>query len=301
MACLKPVPFHGVSFHPCGRCVACRRGRQAVMVSRLLIEGLAHERVSMVTLTYRPERLPAGETLVPEDLDGFLKRFRINYERACARDPAFAGFCDAELLARTRLRFFGAGEYGGRFGRPHFHLICYGADRATVVNGEPLVRLVHRSWAKGSVHIGGGWSGKTAAYVSGYLAKGHNVAGLDVLGGRHPEFSRWPTRPGLGVPGLRLLLPSLLEGRSVEDLRVSDRDLRSRVEVNDRDSVLGAFLMWKARELAGLWPMEARGLVERSVHAASISAQNVFFETVLNSSELQGFLPDVLRLKGDSW
>lgn len=270
-------------------------------MSRLLVEGLAHERVCMMTLTYRPADLPAGETLVPDDVRLALMRLRINFRRGCARDPLFASLSDAELYERTRLRFFVVGEYGGRFGRPHYHAICFGADASTSVNGVPFSRVLRDAWSKGSVHVGGGWSGKTAAYVSGYVVKGHNVRGLDLLEGRHPEFSRWPTRPGLGVPGVRLILPQLLGGRDARELIAQCGDLPSMVRVAERDCVLGGYLMAQARLEAGLTPDECRELRERAMRERSRSAHGVYLASVLADAvsagdvELADFVSSILE------
>lgn len=236
------------------------------------MEGLAHRHVSMLTLTYATPNLPLDESLCPADLAGFLKRLRRNYERA-RRWSAHN--------APAHLRFFAVGEYGGKFGRPHYHLIALGADRSTFVNGEPFSRLVRRSWGLGSTHLGGGWNANTAAYVSGYVAKGFNVAGNSALQGRHPEFSRWPTRPGLGVPGLPLILPQLLAGRDPRELVAAEGDLPSILNLGDRPRVLGGFLMGKVRLLAGLSPDECADIKRRASSQLSSVHRDEFLTAAL--------------------
>lgn len=260
MACLSPARMRGLVL-PCSRCEPCRRRRHGETVSRLLAEGVAHKAICMVTLTYRARDLPEGGELVPADVSSFLRRLRINWERYLARDPRFSDLPEPERKRRSRLRFFVVGEYGGRFGRPHFHLICFGADRASFANGVPFSRLVHEAWSKGSVHVGGGWSFKTAAYVSGYVAKGHNVKGHVALDGRHPEFSRWPNgaRGGLGVPGLPVLFPAVQADERCREAALSDA-LPHRFSFGGAERWLGAFLVDRLRKQAGLLVSEIREL-----------------------------------------
>ena len=55
-------------------------------------------------------------TLVKRDLQLFLKRLRKKLVKTYGKDKKF------------RIRFIGCGEYGGTFGRPHYHLVIFGMD-----------------------------------------------------------------------------------------------------------------------------------------------------------------------------
>lgn len=254
MACAKPIPYQGRTA-PCSRCEPCRRTRAFITVSRLLVEGLAHSAISFLTLTYA--KLPPGGSLVPDDAVRWAKRFR----RAL------------EYRNGPTVRLFVIGEYGGQFGRPHLHVVCYGANLATTIGQRSFADIVRDTWGHGDTYIGDDWSQETAGYVSGYIVKGHNVRGLDVLEGRHPEFSRWPTRPGLGVPGLRFLFPSILDGRDPRAVVQSEGDLPFMFDLHGRTRPLGSFLMSKARLAAGLTPSEVVGLKARAVEAARLEAR----------------------------
>jgi hypothetical protein len=70
-------------------------------------EAQLHDRVSAVTLTYRDEDLPPGDTLRHRDFQNFLKRIR---------------------KAGERFRYFMCGEYGETKKRPHYHAILFGVD-----------------------------------------------------------------------------------------------------------------------------------------------------------------------------
>lgn len=247
-----------------------------------MVEAMAHSAVCMVTLTYNPRHLPADGSLIPSDVSSFLKRFRRRYERAVACDRRCASLS-------SRLRVFAVGEYGGRFGRPHYHLLVFGADHRSRVAGLSLKRLCELAWRKagsgsmGFVDVGRKFSFATAAYVSGYVTKGHNVAGHAALAGRHPEFSRWPNgrRGGLGVPGLSILFPSLIDGRG-RQAALSD-SLPQRFACGSGERWLGRFLVDKLRAMAGLLPLEVRELKAKAVWLRSWSLA------------LGGVVPDAVR------
>lgn len=248
LRCVKPVPFQGRTA-PCSRCEPCRRLRAFFTISRLLVEGLAHEAIALVTLTYARKNLPPGGTLVPGHVREWARRLRRRFDHHSGKV----------------LRFFIVGEYGGKFGRPHYHVIVFGADLSTTVNGEKFLSVVRDCWGLGMVHIGDDWSDQAAGYVSGYVVKGHNVRGLDLLRGRHPEFSRWPQRPGLGVPGLAKL-----------PLILNDGDVVPQFTHAGRSRPLGAFLLDKARLAAGLSPADIRALKDRAREAGRVEARSLY-------------------------
>lgn len=285
MACLKPVPMRG-RWGPCSRCEACRRSRAAVAALRLEVEAFGHDAATMLTLTYA--RNPV--TLVPGDALVFRKRFRRLFEYHCLQDRELRGLPAAELARRSRLRFFTVGEYSPR-GRPHLHVACFGADRSTVVNGRSLHELVQAAWGLGRTHPGRMWSPAVAGYLSGYIVKGFNVRGLDVLGDRVPEFSRWPQRPGLGVPGLHRLLPLLIGDRDGRAFVAAHGDVPSIVRLGDRDRVLGRFLLDRLRAFVGLSADEVRALKERVKLAESGEllerALDVALEEALSVSDFE--------------
>jgi len=75
--------------------------------ARLLQESRYHEESIFLTLTYDPEQLPTGGTLVKEHLTLFFKRLR-------------------RSLPNRKLRYYAVGEYGDTSLRPHYHVILFG-------------------------------------------------------------------------------------------------------------------------------------------------------------------------------
>lgn len=65
-----------------------------------MLEAAQYEDNCFITLTYDDEHLPLGMSLVPKDLQDFLKRFR-------------------SRIAPIKVRYYGVGEYGDQTQRPH--------------------------------------------------------------------------------------------------------------------------------------------------------------------------------------
>lgn len=94
---------------PCGKCKGCRLERSRQWAVRMMHEASLREANSFITLTYAPEHLPEGGTLVKSDVQKFIKRLR-------------------DRLDYPDLKFFCCGEYGSKLSRPHYHLIFFGYD-----------------------------------------------------------------------------------------------------------------------------------------------------------------------------
>lgn len=194
----------------CGKCNNCRVNRKRQWVGRLLLEAQTHPGVSFATLTYRTKflptvRAPDGEflgNLCPEHLSGFIKRLRFHI------------LDEFDLYARH----FSVGEYGERYGRPHYHCLIFGPRREVAdwavrkawcdpVTGEQLGRVQVDEFTEGR-----------AAYIVSYGLKGWTrptSSTEKLLRNRHPEFTRMSRRPGIGAPFIPQLARMMLtvEGR----------------------------------------------------------------------------------------
>lgn len=197
----RGASFSGVAIKlPCGQCIGCRLERSRQWAVRCMHEKQMHEESCFLTLTYDDENLPLGGTLVKSDLSLFVKRLH-------------------NRLLRSRgvgVRFYGCGEYGEQYGRPHYHVLIYGYDFADKrlfqrnKRGEPLYTSeeLRELWPVGH-HSIGAVTFDSAAYCARYIMK--KVTGepaqdyYDVMTSdgeivsRVPEFTNMSRRPGIGM------------------------------------------------------------------------------------------------------
>lgn len=197
---------------PCGQCVDCRLAHAGGWAARMMKEAqygftrhtsgelIRHEVSSFLTLTYDPENLPDGASLVKKDISAFCKRLH-------------------NRLLRSRghgIRFYYSGEYGERYGRPHYHAIIFGFDWPDKKfykynkRGEPIYssEYCRELWPYGR-NGSGNVTFESCAYVSGYVVDKVKGDAADEYywrydprdGAEHlvePEFSGMSRNPGIG-------------------------------------------------------------------------------------------------------
>lgn len=230
MACLYPKPAYlglngkvqftsrdkalgrsGYIHIRCGMCNGCKADLARDWAIRCYHEAQLHERACFITLTYSQTHVPVSGSLQPEDLQKFFKRFR-------------------KSIHPKRVRFFAAGEYGEKKGRPHYHAVIFGwqPDTREIVGKSQKGHLQYRSpvlenaWPYGFAP----WTDfdvSCARYVAHYTAdklKSFAAQSIDPETGLRPyekldektgeiwklheEFQRSSNRPGLGIPWLEL-------------------------------------------------------------------------------------------------
>jgi len=160
-------------------------------------EAQMHEQNSFITLTYDNAHLPSDRSLHYRDFQLFIKRLR----------KRFTG---------RRIRFYMAGEYGEKLGRPHWHACIFGLsfDDKKLWRRSPSGANLYRSqdlellWPFGHSSIGD-VTFESAAYVARYIMKkvtGKNAeehyTEIDPESGeitkRKPEFTKMSLKPGIG-------------------------------------------------------------------------------------------------------
>lgn len=142
---------------PCGKCPHCLALLQSQWSFRIEQEALSGKYPSLmfVTFTYDPQHLPEGSNLVKEHVQRYLRNLRQNLKRRY-----FDG-TNKETL--PELFYYFCGEYGSKFGRPHYHAIL-GFTRSIDWH------IVQSSWGKGIVDIRE-FSLARAGYVAKYSVK----------------------------------------------------------------------------------------------------------------------------------
>ncbi|AXH75429.1 MAG: replication initiator protein [Microviridae sp.] len=172
---------------PCGQCAGCRIDRAREWTIRCMHEASCHEKNSFVTLTYSDENIPAGNTLVYEDFQLWIKRLRKH--------------------TQTPLRYFMCGEYGSQTERPHYHALIFGYQFPDLQpwgitpQGHQTYRsaTLEKLWWQGNSLIGQ-VTKQAAGYIARYSLKKvtGNLADAH-YNGRTPEFARMSLKPGIGA------------------------------------------------------------------------------------------------------
>lgn len=193
MTCLSPIIPKGASKEapervPCGRCGYCLANRAFDWSLRLSSEYKNSLWSWFITLTYATEFLPTilktrpiigrhfdlkdKVTLDVRDLQLFLKRVR----KANGKETTL------------QFRYYACGEYGGRYGRPHYHILAFNLHPDTV---ESLGSL----WGKGIVDVSAVESvSDVSNYVASYIVSAYaTVKRLNVR-----PFATMSKRPYIG-------------------------------------------------------------------------------------------------------
>lgn len=164
---------------PCGKCPPCKARR----VSSWSFRCMQQERVStsahFVTLTYNTSHVPISHnhfmTLDKSDVQKFLKRLR---KRSTAD-----------------IKYLCVGEYGGRGGRPHYHLIMFNVLVTDVMEAWSLTDDAGDRRSLGDCHFGS-VTGASVGYTLKYMMKEPSV-GKFVRDDRVKEFMT--VSKGLGL------------------------------------------------------------------------------------------------------
>lgn len=167
----------------CGKCIECQQDKTREWSFRIMDEASKYKDNCCVTLTYNDENLPVDGNLCIRDYQLFLKLLRRHI---------------------GRVRYFVSGEYGGKFLRPHFHIILFGYKPDDLYywskskSGQDLFRssTIEKFWTKGFSSIGE-LSLNTAKYCAKYLQK-YLYQTDSRLAGKVPPFIRMSTHPGIG-------------------------------------------------------------------------------------------------------
>lgn len=161
---VEPIEFIDV---PCGQCVGCRLERSRQWAMRCMHEVTLHEDNCFVTLTYddasldnwKARNIPAHSrySVNVREFQLFMKRLR----KSVGAD----------------VRVFYCGEYGAKFGRPHYHAILFNLDFGdkyawSKSNDQVLYRspTLEKAWPFGYSSIGSA-TFESAAYCARYILK----------------------------------------------------------------------------------------------------------------------------------
>lgn len=136
---------------PCGKCANCKKKMVSAWSFRLMQEEKVSSSAYFITLTYDLEHCPISKNgfmeLRKSDLQKFFKRFR--------------------YYGNVALRYFSVGEYGGRYKRPHYHLLVFNCKLELII-GDKHAKMVKR----GILQLDGKTPFKCEAWSAGHITIG---------------------------------------------------------------------------------------------------------------------------------
>lgn len=251
--CLKPFYKDGMA-HPCWHCEACKKTRVSQWSFRLRMEAERSSSAFFVTLTYDNDNCPVDDngmmTLEKTHLQAFFKALRKKNS--------------------AKLKYYAVGEYGTKTWRPHYHVILFNADLATLV-GKDVAWLMRtkrvaidgyyladcESWNRGHITVGS-VNDQTIGYTLKYISKESRIRKNGYWDRRLPEFSLMSKKLGdnylqLGVEKYHKEYGKLLERchltiRGGDKIAMS-RYYKSKIYTKSQRAFIGGFhAMNKAKE-----------------------------------------------------
>ena len=171
----------------CGKCLQCLQQKSIEWAYRIMDECKNFCDNAFLTLTYNNDNLPEDCSVSRREVQLFMKRLR--------------------KQLKVQVRFFACGEYGRRFGRPHYHLIIFGWFPDDIVflktEGKDILYrspFLEKIWTKGFSSVG-----KVTYDTALYCAKYMNKFQFDEFKNKTklgspvcPPFIQMSNRPGIG-------------------------------------------------------------------------------------------------------
>lgn len=106
---------------PCGKCSLCLSRRRSEWAFRCMVETQQADSAYFITLTYNEDNVP--EICDKKEIQKFFKRFR-------------------KRLGSSNIRYLLVPDYGGKFGRPHYHFLLWNYPHSR----ERLITDLKKSW-----------------------------------------------------------------------------------------------------------------------------------------------------------
>lgn len=172
MRCIHPIITKSGLVVPCGKCELCRSNRRNEWSIRLGIETKYAKRMPLfITLTYADEFLPMAWKKFK---DGASSEYEVAYKRYGDIDPDESMRLYVETLYRPDVfrfmreykrvnelkkdsfHYFGCGEYGDTFGRPHYHLLFFNDEKLQSLFDDDVKSAedyLQEFWKFGRVHV----------------------------------------------------------------------------------------------------------------------------------------------------
>ena len=267
MRCTRPetLEYHkGGKTVPCGYCPACKYNQRVGWTFRISEEAKHSKEAWFITLTYDQENIPLlnhetgelergmennrsnmCESLDHSDLTTFInsvKKAQIrDYKKL--RDEARS---PSEALRQPGIKYYAVGEYGGTYGRPHYHIIMFNLWQH-IAREDRLDKI----WKKGKVqteslspaliHYATGYIHEKSKYIRGkqikpkmYCSKG---IGKDYIK-RNKQWHKNLLNPWIWFNGYKIGMPQYYKDKifteaEMEKVNEKIMEFQSKSEGND--------------------------------------------------------------------
>lgn len=179
----KDTKLHKLVKTTCGKCPECLEKKRQEWLVRLKLEMENSLNCFFVTLTYNDEHLPKQDgkpCFSKRDIQLFLKRLRSSVKQ--------------KYKISDGIKYFIVSEYGGQFGRPHYHGIFY--NLPPHLNLLQQNELIQDNWQNGFVSVFA-TTPKCLGYVCKYCLQ--NIQSRNAYS--HEDFAPFlltSKRPALG-------------------------------------------------------------------------------------------------------
>lgn len=213
-----------------------------------MLEAAQYQQNCFATLTYDDDHVPEGGTLVPKDMQDWIKRLR-------------------KAVSPFKFRYYLVGEYGDESWRPHYHAALFGFASCRYGQSQYSLRrdrccvqceLVRKTWGRGNIFLGT-LEASSAGYLAGYVTKKMTSFDDTRLKGRHPEFGRMSLRPGIGFNALWELARQLVRYELDEKLP----DVPSSLDHGRKSYPLGRYLQQNLRQFVGKEKNAPQGILDK--------------------------------------
>lgn len=246
---------------PCGRCLPCRINKRREWTHRIMLENHMHSDSLFCAFTYSDWHLPKDESVDPGEMKRFLARLR-------------------RKLNGKPFRYFAIGEYGGNFGRAHYHAVLFGLSKWHVPT-------ICSAWSTYGHPLGltsfDEVNQRTAQYIAGYTTKKLTKAGDPGLEGKKPEFMRSSRKEGgIGLSYIKKLGEQLKKDPHWEPRIIN------QLQWGKKSWPLGRYLTDKLAEYSGVSQEEReRNLAayQAGIFEAHLDPQTWFPGSVIKENE----------------
>lgn len=207
---------------PCAKCIGCKNLNAQMWGHRSVHEASLWQHNTFATLTYNDAHLPEEGHLVARDLTLFIKRLRRSLGGDTGNNPLLT-------TGAFGIRYLASGEYGARYGRPHYHAIFYNlglADAKLVGKDLYESHALNKLWTDkngdpmGTIRAAPATFGR-ALYIAKYTIKDRQTerkGEVDPDGVWRPApFLRMSTNPAIGKRWLEKYYEDLEHGYIVQN------------------------------------------------------------------------------------